>query len=388
MTKQLSYVHMLANRKTLFRMNKDKTFGSHIKTLRAARNIGQRELARNIGISPSYLNDIENNKRFPPRREIIKKIAHILEANLENLYDLAGKPKNKIPPDIPDIIRKNNEIPSLLRTIESYGLNSREIRIIKKTIEEPNMRAIIIAAGMGKRLKPYTDGLPKCMLKFGGKTLFQRQLEALKACKVKNVVMIKGYEKEKINYPGIKYYTNDNYQNNNILNSLFYAEKEIEGEVIISYSDILFEKQVVERLLESKKDISIVVDIDWKGYYEGRKDHPIEEAENVIIDADSNVVEIGKILTKKHDVHGEFIGMMKLTSRGSEIFKKHFNRSKKLFWGKPFQRAQTFEKAYLTDMIQEMVDLGVPIHCVIIERGWQEIDTVEDYKKALKEFEE
>jgi phosphoenolpyruvate phosphomutase len=377
---------MLANRRTLFNMNKNDTFGSHIKTLRAARNIGQRELARNTGISASYLNDIENNKRLPPRKEIIKKIAHILEANLENLYDMAGKSKNRIPPDIPDIIKKNNEIPSLLRTIEKYGLNSIEIRKIKKKIKESNMKAIIIAAGMGKRLKPYTDGLPKCMLEFGGKTLVQRQLEAFKACKVKNIVMIKGYEKEKIDYPGIKYYTNDNYQNNNILSSLFYAEKEIEGEVIISYSDILFEKQVVERLLESKKDISVVVDIDWKGYYEGRTDHPIEEAENVTFDAENNVVEIGKILTKKHDVHGEFIGMMKLTSKGSEILKKHFNRSKKLFWGKPFQRAQTFEKAYLTDMIQEMVDLGVPIHGVIIERGWQEIDTVADYKKALKEF--
>ena len=369
-------------------MNKKDTFGSHIKTLRTARNIGQRELARNIGVSPSYLNDIENNKRLAPRKEIIKKIAHILEANLENLFDLAGKSKNRIPPDIPDIIKKNNEIPSLLRTIERYGLNSTEIQKIKKKIKESNMKAIIIAAGPASRLRPLTDGLPKCMLEFGGKTLLQRQLEALKACKIKNIVLIKGYQKERINYPGIKYYVNDNYLNNNILNSLFYAEKEIEGEVIISYSDILFEKQVVERLLESKKDISLVVDIDWKGYYEGRKDHPIEEAENVIFDAENNVVEIGKILTKKHDVHGEFIGMMKLTSRGSEIFKKHFNRSKKLFWGKPFQRAQTFEKAYLTDMIQEMVDLGVPIHGVIIERGWKEIDTVEDYKKALKEFKE
>ena len=130
------------------------------------------------------------------------------------------------------------------------------------------------------------------------------------------------------------------------------------------------------------------MDIKWQEYYEDRKDHPIEEAENVIFDAENNVVEIGKILTKKHDVHGEFIGMIKLTARGSEIFKRHYNRSKKLFWGKPFQRAATFEKAYLTDMIQEMVDLGVPIHCVIIERGWKEIDTVEDYKKALKEFED
>ncbi|MGB2845099.1 MAG: helix-turn-helix domain-containing protein [Candidatus Aminicenantaceae bacterium] len=369
-------------------MSSTNTFGSHIKTLRTARNIGQRELARAIGISPSYLNDIENNKRAAPSKEIIKKFAAILEANLENLYDLAGKSKNNIPPDIPDIIKKNKEIPSLIRTIERYDLSSTEIKKLKINIEESNMKAIIIAAGMGNRMRPYTVDLPKCMLKFGGKTLFQRQQEALNACKVKNIVLVKGYKKEKIKYPGIKYYVNDNYQNNNILDSLFYAEKEIEGEVIVSYSDILFEKQVVERLLESKKDISIIVDIKWQEYYEDRKDHPIEEAENVIFDAENNVVEIGKILTKKHDVHGEFIGMIKLTARGSEIFKRHYNRSKKLFWGKPFQRAATFEKAYLTDMIQEMVDLGVPIHCVIIERGWKEIDTVEDYKKALKEFED
>jgi len=378
---------MLANMSTQSNKKHSQAFGNHIKTLRMARNIGQRELAKAIGISPSYLNDIENNNRYPQKKELIKKSLIFLEANLDNLYDLAGKAKNKIPPDIPDIIKKSKEIPSLVRTINTYGLTNMEIKEIRRKIEEEHMKAIIIAAGMGNRLMPYTNDLPKCMLEFGGKTLFQRQIDAFKACKVKNIVVIKGYKKEKINSPGIKYYTNDNYKNNNILNSLFYAEEEIKGGVIISYSDILFEKQVVERLLESKKDISIVVDIDWRGYYENRKDHPIEEAENVIFDAENNVVEIGKILAKKHDVHGEFIGMMKLTERGSEIFKRHYNRSKKLFWGKPFQRAATFEKAYLTDIIQEMVDLGVSIHCVIIERGWKEIDTVEDYKKAIKEFE-
>ncbi len=367
-------------------MGKNTTFGSYIKNLRIARNIGQRELARIINISPSYLNDIENNKRDAPRKEIIKALSAILEANLEHLYDLAGKTKNRIPPDIPEIIRKNKEIPSLLRTIERLGLKEVEIKKIKNGIEEANMKAIIIAAGMGNRLQPLTDDMPKCLLKLGKKTLLQKQIEAYKACKINNFVLVKGYKEEKIDYPGINYFINDNYENNNILNSLFYAEEEIEGEIIISYSDILFEKQVVERLMDTKKDISIVVDIKWKDYYEGRKSHPIEEAENVIFDADNNLVEIGKILTQKHDVHGEFIGMMKLSSRGSEIFKRHFNRSKKLYWGKAFQRAPVFEKAYLTDLIQEMVDLGVPVHCVIIERGWKEIDTVEDYEKAVKEF--
>lgn len=86
------------------------------------------------------------------------------------------------------------------------------------------MKSIIIAAGMGNRLRPLTNNLPKCMLKFKGKTLLQRQLEVFRSCKIENIVLIKGYKKEKIDYPGIKYYINDNYQNNNILNSLFYTD--------------------------------------------------------------------------------------------------------------------------------------------------------------------
>jgi choline kinase len=129
---------------------------------------------------------------------------------------------------------------------------------------------------------------------------------------------------------------------------------------------------VVKRLLESHADISIVVDIDWRGYYVDRKDHPIEEAEKVIFDANNKVIRIGKVLTNQDDVYGEFIGMMKLSPRGAEIIKLHFSRAKKIFWDQPFQRSKTFQKAYITDLIQDMVDLGVNVHCVIIEKGWKE----------------
>lgn len=362
------------------------TLGRYIKKLREARNIGQRELARKIGVSASYLNDIENEKRKGPSKEIVKKISHILEANLEYLYDLAGKDGRKIPLDIPEIIRNYSDAVKLLRAIKKYDLSGSRIWELMQVIEEGKMKAIIIAAGKGIRLKHYTEDLPKCMLKFGGKTLLQRQIEALKANGLTDISIIKGYQKEKIDYPGFKYYINDRYEHNNILNSLFYAEKELDCDVVVSYSDILYEKSVVSRLLESKHDISIVVDIDWKGDYQGRKDHPIQEAENVIFDSNNKVLEIGKIMTRKHDVHGEFIGMMKLTKRGTDIFKRHFHRARQLFRGKPFVRANTFENAYLTDMIQDMVDMGVDINCVIIERGWREIDTVGDYEKTLKEF--
>ena len=257
---------------------------------------------------------------------------------------------------------------------------------IREVVSSINVKSIIIAAGVGSRLKGYTEALPKCMLKFGNSTLLEKQLEVYRGCGISDISVVRGFKKEKINYEGLNYFENTDYKNNNILNSLFYAEEAITGNVIISYSDILFDANVVNRLLESNADISIVVDIDWRGYYVDRKDHPIEEAEKVIFDANNEVLKIGKVITNKEDVYGEFIGMMKLSPRGAEIIKLHFNRAKKIFWDKPFQRAQTFQKAYLTDLIQDMVDLGASIHCVIIERGWKEIDTVEDYEKAIIEF--
>jgi len=370
-------------------LNQDSkvTYGSYVRSLRQLRGLGQRELSRQLGVSAAYLNDLEKDKRNAPRTEVTLMISEILEADKEKLFDLAAKSRNTVATDVEDFLTKTPEAVSLLRAIIFRGLSGQQVLNIKDSMLSLNTDVIIIAAGMGSRLKKHTENLPKCMLDFNGKTLLQHQLDAYRSCGLNNISVIRGYQKDKINYPDLTYYENSDYQNNNILNSLFAAEGALHGHVIISYSDILFEKEVVERLLESEHDISIVVDIDWKGYYAGRKDHPINEAENVIFDANNNVIEIGKILTDKHDVHGEFIGMMKLSPRGAEIFKKHFHRSKDIYWDKPFQRADTFQKAYLTDMIQEMTDLGVAIHCVIIERGWKEIDTEEDYTNALNDFE-
>src|SRR3989344_9679391 len=178
-------------------------------------------------------------------------------------------------------------------------------------------KAIIIAAGMGKRLNPLTSDIPKCLLKIGDKTIMERQLEALKFCGITDTAVVRGYQGDKINFAGIKYYENTNYQNNNILNSLFYAEPEMDGDFIASYSDILYDKSVVEKLLEDKNDIAVVVDTDWQEYYQGRAKHPLEEAEKVII-RDGKVFKIGKQLTIE-DSQGEFIGMVKFSEKGAAI---------------------------------------------------------------------
>jgi len=364
----------------------NEAFGSHIRNLRIKNKIGQRELAKKIGVSASYLNDIEKNKRTAPKNDVIKKISSILFIDLDFLNDLAGNSKKSLAPDIAEYIQNNPEVVSLIRSFKNNKFGKIEINKIEKSIDKSRSKALIVAAGLGSRLKDHTENLPKCMLDFGGKTLLQRQLSSYKKCGVEDISIIRGYKKNKINYKGLNFFDNNHYKDNNILNSIFYGEEVINGNIIISYSDILFEPYVVQRLLGSDHDISVVVDIDWRDYYIDRKDHPLSEAENVIFNSNNEVIKIGKIATEKEEVHGEFIGMIKLNHHGCETFKKHFHRVKKFFWNKPFQRAKTFQKAYLTDMIQELVDVGVKVHCVIIERGWKEIDTVEDYKKALIDF--
>ena len=101
------------------------------------------------------------------------------------------------------------------------------------------MKAIIIAAGAGKRLMPVTNDKPKCLLEVGDKTIMQRTLGVLRECGVEDIVVVRGYKRELVNYPGVRYCENTDYENNNIQGSIFYAEGEMNDELIVSYSDIV-----------------------------------------------------------------------------------------------------------------------------------------------------
>ena len=251
-----------------------------------------------------------------------------------------------------------------------------------KTKGQRNVKAIIIAAGMSSRLAELTDEKPKCMLEIKGKTILQRQIEAFNQCGITEIIVIRGYKKEVINYTGVKYIYNQNYRRNNILESLMYAENDMDGEFIATYSDILFKTSVVRALLESKADISIVTDIAWKSHYKKRFQHPIEEAEKVIV-SNNRVIEIGKA-TNPNEAYGEFIGLAKFTNTGAEILKTNYRRVVTEFGKTQFHTAPSVEQAYLTDMFQELLDKGYTISNVDIKGQWMELDTVEDINTARK----
>jgi len=253
------------------------------------------------------------------------------------------------------------------------------------------MKGIIIAAGPAKRLRPLTNDLPKCMLKINGKPIIQNTIELFRSNGINDLSVIRGYKKEKIDFPNITYFENKDFWNNNILHSLICARSKLgeaikKGEdVVITYSDIWYADSVVKALLKSKKAIASIVDTDWYEYYEGRTDHPIEEAENVIIDDDKRILKIGKHVFTHNtpkDKQGEFIGLWKFSPEGTKIFLKHFDGlNSTLKMTDPYQNAKEWQKSYITDIFQEMIDKGEKIYCVLIKKDWAEFDTVQDFER-------
>jgi len=231
---------------------------------------------------------------------------------------------------------------------------------------------------------PITNEKPKCLLEVGGKTILERALEALRENGIEDIAVVRGYCSELINFPNIAYCQNPNFRENNILRSLFYAEDEMNDDFIFSYSDIVYSKEIVRRLIQDKADISLIVDVDWRQHYEGRHQHPISEAELVKVEND-RVIRIGKEVVTPEEAHGEFIGLAKFTRRGAEVMKAAYHRAAG-YPGVPFHHAASLEKAYMTDMFQELVDTGFLVKNIEIKGGWVEIDTPQDLEIARRLF--
>jgi len=161
-------------------------------------------------------------------------------------------------------------------------------------------------------------------------------------------------------------------------------------DILITYSDIWFTDYVIKKLLDSNQPISLVVDTEWLELYQDRADHPISEAENVIMKSSGYVPKIGKnVFTKSipNKEQGEFIGLFKLRPEGIKTFLTHFDRiDKQLSKTDSFQNAKEWQKAYLTDIFQELVDNGVKLHCVLIQKNWMEFDTVQDYLRLNQQI--
>lgn len=248
------------------------------------------------------------------------------------------------------------------------------------------MRVIVIAAGRGRRLMPTTADSPKCFAEVAGRRLLDWALDAFAACGLERVCFIGGYQIQKVQqeYPHFEFRHNDQWEHNNILASLFYAEDLMDEPFICCYSDVLFTPDIVERLAASPADMALGIDTHWLARYEHRTEHPPDDAEKVTV-ADGRITRIHRGISPEI-AYGEYIGVAKFSAEGAQRLREHYHRCREQFAGQPWREAAVFEKAYKILLFQEMIEAGEVFTPVDTPGGYIEVDTQQDFEYARQHW--
>ncbi len=249
------------------------------------------------------------------------------------------------------------------------------------------MRAIILAAGRGRRLGHNTNAIPKTMVPVGGRPMLERQLEALAGAGIgrDRVHVVRGYLGEVLTraYPDLHYFDNPAWERNNILASLMHAAEAFDDEVVFSYADIVYAPEVARTLCEAPScEALLVVDRRWRDTYEGRDQHPIPEAELARVEA-GRVTRVGKRAVPADAAAGEFIGLARF-ARGT-LDRMHAEWQRLVAAGgldQPFGLSPRLEVAYLCDMLTHLIEQGLEARPLYIDGRWREVDTEQDLERA------
>lgn len=247
-----------------------------------------------------------------------------------------------------------------------------------------NTKAIILAAGRGTRLNKYTSEMPKGMLEVFGKPVLRHQVETYRSFGITDISIVTGYHSEKINVEGVTYFHNPEYATTNMVESLFCAEEKLKGDVIISYADIIFSKNVLMHTLCTKIDIGVLADKNWKDYWVKRYGRFDFDIESFSVNADDQILNLGDVVTNVETIDGRYVGMIKLSENGVDIFKNKYNQYKSTYSGKVWMGGRVFELAYMTDFIQSLINSKITVKPIWINGGWVEFDTNEDYELVIE----
>lgn len=182
------------------------------------------------------------------------------------------------------------------------------------------MKALILAAGVSRRLYPHTYDTPKCLLKVGGKPIINYQLEALHQINIKEIIIIVGYHREILinhvqeSFPDFdfKFIINHHFFETNTAYSLYLGRYELKTDILLMNADVVYPIELLKKLYDCKHETALAVDVKNCG----------QEEVKIIDGGDNKIVAIGKNLIESQCL-GEFIGVAKL----SEKFNLHFAES-------------------------------------------------------------
>lgn len=273
------------------------------------------------------------------------------------------------------LINIENEIVPVSEIFRIQNVEEYKQAETKYLPQSRNISGIILAASKGENFGSLTDDKPKCMIEIQGKTILQTQVETLNKCEIKDISVVVGYKKEAVDLPGIKQIENVEYESTSILYSYYSAMDAIKGPCVISFGDILFEPHILQRLIEAEGQIVLAVDTSWwQGKKRGREidmvicKHPASDkylSERCIL-----IQDIGTHINRD-DAHGEWTGLLKLSTDGARLFRAELER---LF-------SEDKEKLYsmdITEFIKALMNTGSEVKAYYFRGHWLDIDSEED----------
>ena len=235
--------------------------------------------------------------------------------------------------------------------------------------------AIILAASRGRELGDLTADKPKALLNVNGQPILNQAVEKLRNFGISNVQVVRGYKKDKFPEIGCSYIDNDDYAETGELSSLYQARDFIKGHLVIGYGDIVFRSYILNVMEENEKDIVIVVDSrlsfrsdDYVG------DFVFCNRKNTKIFGDeTGILERVEFQVKKHienEPHGEWIGLLKATAKGSEMIGNALEE---------LAKEPGFDKMKMGSLFNHLIRKDVKIGVSYIEGHWMDIDNYKDY---------
>ncbi len=236
------------------------------------------------------------------------------------------------------------------------------------------MKVIILAAGQGTRLRPWTNDRPKCMVPFHGKPIIEHQLETLRDCGLQEIVIVRGFQAQSLEHLDTRFVLNPEFETSNMVHSLFCAEPEMTGDVLISYGDIVYDAVVIRALLNEPEPFAVTVNTRWRELWELRMKNPLEDAETLKLDAAGYVTELGKKPRSYDEIEGQYMGLIKFGAPVIEQVKSFYRRMDRSL----LYDSKDFKNMYMTSFLQALINGGFQLKAVPVAGGWVEVDSVED----------
>ena len=240
------------------------------------------------------------------------------------------------------------------------------------------MKAIILAAGKGERLMPLTSDKPKSLLELkNGITLLESQLINIYKSGIKKVIVVTGYQTEKIESKvefysdkyniDIKIIYNPFFDISNNLISLWQARHEMASDFIIINGDDIFKESVLSGLIKYDKNEIITMVIDRKKKYD------LDDMKLII--KNEKILRVSKNIPLD-EANGESIGMIRVTGKARSIVVSTMEK---------MVRNKKYMDVFYLEMIQKLINKGISVGSYeISSKDWAEIDFHPDLEDITK----